>query len=49
MSRHANLKHLIAESEMGEDGYYDENANNDYYNYGDEDYGNEDYYVEEQK
>jgi len=43
MSRHANLKNIVNDAFEGEEGYYDEYAENDLYNqdYGDEDYGYE--------
>lgn len=42
MSRHANLKNLVNDAYQGDEGYYDENAENDLYNYGDEEeYGYE--------
>lgn len=43
MSRHKNLKNMIDDAYIGEEGYYDETGEKEFYGYGDE-YGEEEYY-----
>ena len=43
MSRHTNLKNIVKNSYADQEGYDDENADNDLFNYGDEDEYYEEY------